>query len=99
MEDQAYTKRELDHFFVELDKRLDHQDAMLSEIKMQTMKTNGRVTKLEFWISALKWTCGTVWTLILIIIPLLWHEEQLQSMHDAYIAAKTVLAEQQKANQ
>lgn len=93
MDETNYTKRELDHFFVELNKRMDHQDGMLSEIKIQTLKTNGRVTKGEFWISALKWTCGIVWSLILIMVPILWHEQQLQSKQDAEDAVTAALSQ------
>lgn len=88
--EQNYSKRELDHFFVEFGKRMDHQDTLLGEIKMQTTKTNGRVTRIEFWISTLKWTCGALWTLLLVLAPILWHAQQLQSKqnaHDAVISA------------
>lgn len=92
MEETNYTKRELDHFFVELNKRMDHQDGMLSEIKIQTLKTNGRVTKGEFWITALKWMFGIVWTIVLVLAPILWHAQQLQSKQDAEDAVTSALS-------
>lgn len=47
MSDETYSKREQDHFFGELFKRMDKQDETLGRIEGQTTKTNGRVTKLE----------------------------------------------------
>lgn len=58
--DEPYSKRELDHFFQELNAHLSHQDEALMRIEAQTMKTNGRVTKLEQWRSALIWGFGTL---------------------------------------
>jgi hypothetical protein len=39
---QDYSNRELDRMFAEIKE-------LLVDIKEQTTKTNGRVTKLEFW--------------------------------------------------
>lgn len=65
-----YTKREIDHWFKDLFNRLDKQDVVLSDIKGQTIKTNGRVTSLEgtriqMWtaISVLLILGGTIITL------------------------------------
>ena len=49
MNEDPYSKREQDHFFGELFKRMDTQDVTLERIETQTSKTNGRVTKLEDW--------------------------------------------------
>lgn len=91
MQEKNYSKRELDNFFVEFDKRMSHQDDLLTEIKMQTTRTNGRVSKLEFWITALKWTCGVLWTLIPLAFLLLVHLEQLQVITDSHKAVRDVL--------
>lgn len=40
--DPDYTNREIDRMFQEI-------KVLLIDIKEQTTKTNGRVTKLEFW--------------------------------------------------
>lgn len=42
MPEPDYTNREIDRMFQEI-------KVLLIEIKEQTTKTNGRVTKLEFW--------------------------------------------------
>lgn len=42
MPDPDYTNREIDRMFQEI-------KVLLIDIKEQTTKTNGRVTKLEFW--------------------------------------------------
>jgi len=51
--DKPYGNRELDNQFRSLkDLILDvtqHQNEKLDRIEQQVMKTNGRVTKLEFW--------------------------------------------------
>lgn len=92
MEEAPYSKRELDHYFTELFARMDKQDIVLAGIQTQTTKTNGRVTKLEFWISALKWTCGALWTLLLVLVPILWHLQRLQSLEDSQDAVKSALS-------
>lgn len=47
MADKNYTKREQDHYFTDLFKRMDKQDVILDRIEGQTTRTNGRVTRLE----------------------------------------------------
>lgn len=101
MEDQNFTQKELiEHWFAEITRRLDKQDTtmesqnvLLNSIQLQTTRTNGRVTKLEFWNSALKWTCGVLWTLLLVLVPILYHLEQLQSVSDSHKAVRDVLAQ------
>lgn len=70
MDDSNYSKRELDHYFDDLKSRLSKQDLTLSRIeadgketKTQAYKTNGRVSKLEWWQKAL------IWTFTAIIVP------------------------------
>lgn len=40
--DSSFSKREIEHFFQE-------QNKILARIEAQVIKTNGRVTLLEFW--------------------------------------------------
>jgi len=47
MAEKDYSKREIDLFMREIKETLARQDKLLIEIKEQTTKTNGRVTKLE----------------------------------------------------
>lgn len=49
-----------------LDKRLDKQDATLSEILLQTRTTNGRVNKLENWQSYIIGFCACLALLVTI---------------------------------
>ena len=51
MPEQQYLKRELDHRFEDLFKRMDKQDDSLQRIEDQTIKTNGRATRLEDKVS------------------------------------------------
>lgn len=44
----------------------------LKEILEQAQKTNGRVNRLEWWKMAFVGALGAVWTLILIVLPLLY---------------------------
>lgn len=61
MIENNYTKRELDTHFEEVK---DH----LREIKIQVMKTNGRVSKLEIWRAIL---IGGGSVIIMTVIPLI----------------------------
>lgn len=71
MPEKNYSKREQDHFFGDLFKRMDKQDDTLGRIEEQTTSINGRVNKLEWWQKAVIWAVGAVWVLILVIIPVL----------------------------
>lgn len=62
--DNDYTNREIDRMFQEI-------VTLLQDIKEQTTKTNGRVTKLEFWretliakFSGVLATVGILWVII-----------------------------------
>ncbi len=54
-------------------KRDDEIVTMLKEIKEQTIKTNGRVNKHDWYFKAMWWALGTIWTVTLIGIPLLYN--------------------------
>lgn len=90
-----YSKREVDHYFTDLFTRMDKQDFYLQEIKMQVTKTNGRVNKLEWWKSAFVWALGAMWTMTLIVVPLLYkafYKDQDNRIHDAVAQALEDLA-------
>jgi len=59
--------------------RMTEQDKILTEIKIQTLKTNGRVTKLEQgWKILCAKAIGAVAALTIVIKTLLWaHEAKL----------------------
>lgn len=76
--EEPYSKREQDyHFKVILDK-LEKQDEVLELIKVQTTKTNGRVSKLEWWRSGIIWAGGVVGTICLMFIPIFLKEMKEQ---------------------
>lgn len=68
MTEKNYSKREQDHFQNDIKSRMDKQDEMLSKILDQTLKTNGRVNKLEFWRNAIAWGFGVMFTIVLFVI-------------------------------
>lgn len=49
MAEKPYQKREIDHYFSDLFKRLDKQDINLKDISDKVGFQNGRVRKLEDW--------------------------------------------------
>lgn len=65
MED--YTTRELGILLENLHGKMDDQKGVLVEISNQVKKTNGRVTCLERWQSAIK---GGLIIVSLILVPL-----------------------------
>lgn len=69
MADKNYSKREFDHYFKDIGDQLDKQDASLVRIENQTLATNGRVSKLEWWRNAVIWFLGILWTALLILTP------------------------------
>lgn len=56
--EKNYSKRELDTAFNSITDHLKSQDGTLEKIYIQTTKTNGRVSKLEYWRNAIIWTIG-----------------------------------------
>ncbi len=73
-----YSKRELDHYFGDIKQTLEKQNVILEEIKTQTIKTNGRVTKSEDAIFVLQedrsqrrkdliWAVGIVLTITIFL--------------------------------
>lgn len=69
MTDNPYSKREQDHFFGELFKRMDKQDVTLERIEFQTNKTNGRVTRLEAKYMAIIFVVSAICAFLAFIIP------------------------------
>lgn len=63
--DVNFSQRELRHFFGEI-------NGKLTEIHDQTLKTNGRVTRLELWRSFIAGGVAVAVILGGIIIKLLW---------------------------
>lgn len=55
MEELNYSKRELDYYFKEIKDTLHEQNKVLGRIETQVLKTNGRVSKLEFWRAVMGW--------------------------------------------
>ena len=68
MEESNYSKRELDHYFKDIKDTLNKQNQVLERIENQTTKTNGRVSRLEFWRNAIGWAFGVIMTLVLFLL-------------------------------
>lgn len=73
-----YSKREIDLITAPITIHLEKQDEILSRIEAQTLKTNGRVSKLEWWKSIIIWTFGTIFALAYPIIMFIQHEINLE---------------------
>ncbi len=69
MNEENYTKRELDSKFAEVHERFNRQDSTLEKIFGQTTKTNGRTTELEQKMNktASKDELGKIKTILLIV--------------------------------
>jgi len=68
MDNEPYTKRELDHYFNDIKSILARQDGTLSRIETQTTKTNGRVSRLEYWRNVLIWSFGVGLTITVFLL-------------------------------
>ena len=67
--DEPYSNRELKHYFEDLFKRMDKQDLKLDSIEKQAFKTNGRVSRLEWWRGAVVWAIGVIGVLLIFLLP------------------------------
>lgn len=75
--EEPYTKREIDNFMVSIHEKLDDIASDIKEVKSdgketkeQAFKTNGRVSKLEWWRSGIIWAGGVVGSICLLFIPI-----------------------------
>jgi hypothetical protein len=71
---ENYSNREIDHYFLDIKKSLNR-------IEAQTIKTNGRVNKLESWKSLL---VGCWIVTMTLVIPLLvaWANVSIQHLDE-----------------
>lgn len=67
-DDSNYSKRELDHYFGDIKQTLEKQNVILEEIRAQTTKTNGRVSRLEFWRGVIIWGFGVLLTITIFLL-------------------------------
>jgi len=70
MPEEPYTKREQDYHFQVILDRMDKQDVVLKRIEDQTIKTNGRVSRLEWWRSSIVWAGSVLGIICLTFIPI-----------------------------
>lgn len=70
---QRYTQRELDHYFSEL-----KEDVRI--IKEQTLRTNGRVNKLENWRWLLTGGMTIITMLVIPLIVYIWNTQNSSSI-------------------
>lgn len=69
MEEASYTKRELDHYFQDMRSNIKEILTDGKETKVQVYKTNGRVTKHDWYFRALWWALGICGTILVLIVP------------------------------
>lgn len=68
MTDDGYTIKEfIGHYMEDIKEQIAEIHTDVKEIKIQTLKTNGRVSKLEFWRSVIVWGFGV---LVALSIPI-----------------------------
>lgn len=71
--DNNYSIKEfIEHAMDDIKEKIDTIHTDVKDIKIQTTRTNGRVSKLEWWRSGFIWALGAMWTLALIVVPLLY---------------------------
>lgn len=67
--DRPYSNRELDHYFNDIREKflgaIEEIAKDTKEIKIQTTKTNGRVTRLEHWRTAVLAAGGIITSVII----------------------------------
>jgi hypothetical protein len=69
MSESNYTIKEfISHSMSDIKETINaiHED--VKSIKEQTIKTNGRVTRLEYWRNAIAWSFGVLMTIVLFTI-------------------------------
>ncbi len=69
--ENEYNQKEENTFRKELFRRMGNQDTLLAEIKAQTLKTNGRVNKLENWRALILGTMSAA-SIIFGLITYIW---------------------------
>lgn len=65
-----YSVRELDHYFKDMKDTINEMNFDLKEVKSQTQKTNGRVSRHEWQIRAFWWALGVFWSAIILLAPM-----------------------------
>lgn len=64
--DDSYSIKEfIAHSMEEMKETISEIHADVKEIKVQTQKTNGRVSKLEFWRSVIIWGFGVMMAMLI----------------------------------
>lgn len=86
-DENSYSKREQDHYFSDMFDRMDKQDITLARIEAQTIRTNGRVSRLEWWRGTIIWCLGIIGAALITLLPYLWQYE----FHTAIITNQTVV--------
>jgi hypothetical protein len=71
--EQAIQIAKIEEHSKSTDEKLDGVLTTLKEILTQTKKTNGRVTRLEYWRASIIVVSGFLWSLALIYISYIMH--------------------------
>lgn len=82
MEEPRYLNREIDHFMNEFDKRMTHQDDMLTEIKMVGGKNNIRIGKHSFQIRIMWVIVCVAASVIMVVGPFMYNVVLAQIQND-----------------